>query len=361
MTDAHHQDPALDAFLADVTGSVDADVAQDSGCPDFAAVVAMAHQLDPSRVPAQAVAEVGQYAPVVPLAGQRRRRSTRDDVAMAAFVSQVRAAVDVDVAEAFAARASAATLHAGGAATDPAPAPAMAETQSGRRVWGAVLAVAAILLLVGGGVVSAVQLSAANDNPEPGQAALNEEPSSADQGQAEVIDTVAPRRRPVTPPATEVNTVEPEPQSAPVETPESSARVVRRKAKPRKAPRASLAELDAQARQAWRAGDREQAKQLFSQVVARGGKAQLAEMAYGDLMAIARQQKARAAEAKLWRAYLRRFPKGVYADDARAGLCRRAGEHDASSCWQRYLDDFPGGSHAKAAGRALASPEAERR
>ncbi|MCA9634570.1 MAG: hypothetical protein KC420_00860 [Myxococcales bacterium] len=65
-----------------------------------------------------------------------------------------------------------------------------------------------------------------------------------------------------------------------------------------------------------------------------------------------RQLHGRAREAAVWEEYLRRFPRGRYADDARAGLCRRADDADASECWRRYLEAFPRGTHRAEAERS---------
>ena len=361
-TTAPQPDPALDALLSEVVGAVEQELRTEAGCPDFAAAVSLARELDPSRVSAQQVAEVAQYAPVVSLAGQRRRRSTGNDLAMAAFVAEVRASVDVDVAEAFAARAAA------GAPGAVAP---VAGTVTGHsepatpRLWATVLAVAAALVVVGGGVVSAVGLT--EDAVETrSEAALYGDGDVADDGAVEhreqAVEPSAARAVPAVPESTALEPA-PEPaveaevaQTAPAAPKKAPAE---RRAGKRAAPRMSLAELDAAAREAWRAGDRDEAKRLFTRVVSRGGTGQLAQMAYGDLMALARQQGARGTEASLWRAYLRRFPKGVFADDARAGLCRRAPDDAGAACWDRYLDDFPSGSHAKAA-RRMRTAEPER-
>lgn len=359
-------DPELAAFLADVGGAVEADIHEDPGFPDFAAVVARAHELDPSRVPEHAVAEVADFAPVVPLAAQRRRRSTRDDVALAAFVAEVRAAVDVEVAESF--RVAGLAGHAEpspASASSPAGAtPAAAnDGASSRRMWATVLALAAAVVLVAGGVLSAVQLSEGDAGVDRPEAALHGEQASAGEQEAVIVDDPPePERRVVedeapededeVEEAEEVEEVDIEDAEIPVDT----QRKHRRRPKADRKP--SLEEVDAAARAAWRAGDRAEAKRLYGEVVRRGGKGRLAEMAYGDLMAIARQTGARGEEAKLWRAYLAKFPKGAFADDARAGLCRRASDDGADKCWTRYLADFPSGSHTKAARDRLAEADA---
>lgn len=361
-------DPELAAFLADVGGAVEADIHEDPGFPDFAAVVARAHELDPSRVPEQAVAEVADYAPVVPLAAQRRRRSTRDDVALAAFVAEVRAAVDVEVAESF--RVAGLASHANprpASASSPASqasraTPAAAhDGASSRRMWATVLALAAAVVLVAGGVLSAVQLSEGDAGVDRPEAALHGEQASAGEQEAVIVDDQPePTRRVVEDEAPEhevdeVEDVEIEDEQEAVIPADTQRKNPRR---PKADPKPSLEEVDAAARAAWRAGDRAEAKRLYGEVVRRGGKRRLAEMAYGDLMAIARQTGARDEEAKLWRAYLAKFPKGAFADDARAGLCRRTSDGGADKCWTRYLADFPNGSHTKAARERLAEADA---
>lgn len=369
-------DPELAAFLADVGGAVEADIHEDPGFPDFAAVVARAHELDPSRVPEQAVAEVADYAPVVPLAAQRRRRSTRDDVALAAFVAEVRAAVDVEVAESFRVAGLASHASQPGHASPASPAshtsqatravPAAAnDGASSRRMWATVLALAAAVVLVAGGVLSAVQLSEGDAGVDRPEAALHGERASAGEQEAVIVDEQPePKRRghedegedegeDEAPVPDEVEDVEIELDA---EIPADTQPKQRRR--PKADPKPSLEEVDAAARAAWRGGDRAEARRLYGEVVRRGGKRNLAEMAYGDLMAIARQTGARGEEAKLWRAYLAKFPKGAFADDARAGLCRRASDGAAQTCWTRYLADFPSGSHTKAAKDRLAEADA---
>jgi hypothetical protein len=103
-----------------------------------------------------------------------------------------------------------------------------------------------------------------------------------------------------------------------------------------------LRELSDDARRLWREGDRRGAEAKFLQVTTSGGRSALAELAGGDLFALARQLGDDARLAKRWRAYLGKFPRGRYADDARAGLCRQS---KRAQCWADYLRDFPDGSY----------------
>lgn len=158
--------------------------------------------------------------------------------------------------------------------------------------------------------------------------------------------TVAPRRGVVSPPIVEsiVESIV-EVDSAPAVEP-SSPRV--------RADADHLRTLSDEARTRWRAGDRRGAEAKFQQVTAAGGRSPLAELAWGDLFALARQLGDDARLAKRWRAYLGKFPRGQYADDARAGLCRR--DDDRSRCWATYLRDFPDGSYRGEARDATNEP-----
>ena len=97
-----------------------------------------------------------------------------------------------------------------------------------------------------------------------------------------------------------------------------------------------------------------EAERLFRRLAKRAGRGRLGDLAYGDLFTLARQRDERGKEAELWREYLRRFPDGRFADDARAGLCRRASGSAQLQCWERYLEDEPDGAHRAQARRALA-------
>ncbi len=130
------------------------------------------------------------------------------------------------------------------------------------------------------------------------------------------------------------------------------------RAAPKSTPdRDQLRVLADEAHALWRAGDRTGAARKFERIVALGKRTSQAELAYGDLFALARQQGDPAVEQKRWKAYLGRFPRGRYADDARAGLCRR--DRDPQSCWAAYLRDFPRGSY-RAEARGIVGEEPPR-
>ncbi|MBZ5708522.1 hypothetical protein [Nannocystis pusilla] len=104
--------------------------------------------------------------------------------------------------------------------------------------------------------------------------------------------------------------------------------------------------LDRAAREAWRRGDTEEARALLSALVRTDAAASTVELAYGDLFVLTRKAGDQQALARLWQRYLARFPRGLYAEDARVGLCRRATGVEASACWDLYLGTWPEGAHA---------------
>ncbi len=116
-----------------------------------------------------------------------------------------------------------------------------------------------------------------------------------------------------------------------------------------------LRELDRAAQAAWRRGELEQATALFEQVIAAGPGTAWAHLAYGDLFALARQRNRPQLEESRWKEYLDAYPKGPHADDAQAGLCRRAAADERGVCWRSYLDTYPKGVHRRRAVRALES------
>lgn len=141
-----------------------------------------------------------------------------------------------------------------------------------------------------------------------------------------------------------------EPQTAP-EVPDSAP-----SGAPRTPQRPSIEALDAQAREAWRAGELDRARRLFERVVSRGRGGERADVAYGDLFTLARRQGDDAALRRYWKRYVKRFPTGRYIDDARAGLCRAASGDARTRCWERYLEARPRGTYRGDAEAALRAP-----
>lgn len=131
-------------------------------------------------------------------------------------------------------------------------------------------------------------------------------------------------------------------------------RARRRRAKRSRAEPADwYATMEARAREAWKRGDLAEAESLFRRIIRRAGRGRHAELAYGDLFALVRQRRGTKGQTELWREYLGRFPRGRFAEDARAGLCRRAKEDDRRACWSDYLRTHPSGAHGVEARAAV--------
>lgn len=157
---------------------------------------------------------------------------------------------------------------------------------------------------------------------------------------AEPVPKPAPPRPPLTVPPREDEVVAPV-----VEPPASEVS--------RPVPRGpSLQALADEAQRRWRAGDRSGAQSALMEIVRRGGRTPRVELAYADLFTLARQKGETRKRKRLYQGYLRRFPKGRLAEDARAGLCRASGAEKQAACWRSYLERYSSGSYraeAKAA------------
>jgi len=217
---------------------------------------------------------------------------------------------------------------------------------SSRRSWVAVLAVAAAVLV-------AVGLA----TRDPASARLDPEtaPLSMVAKTVEALEAEGAWERPkATPRPAPPRPQTPEVEPTPVESPEQVDTVAPTADAPTRAkPRLGLDELEQRAMAAWKAGELDRAESLLRKVIARAGKGTKAELAYGDLFALAKQRGGAGKQAKVWRQYLRKFPHGRHADDARAGLCMRASGEAASKCWTEYLAKHPSGAHATRAHRAI--------
>lgn len=344
-------DDIVDAAATDLAEAMRRDLL----APDFAAVVAEAHARDPKRVPAAALVEVRELAPVAQL---RRDASgkvpAREQAEFAALLAAARAEIDHDCA----------AVRAAG----PPPVPVPRARQSRSRAWmwaAAAAAVAALafgvrpLLTRGqGGPDTALQAPFQDQaSPSRHEVAPAPAPTRVERARPGVGPTAPASEAEVpaesTPPVEVAPPVEDVPKSMPEkaggkDVPEKGP------ARPRgESPAERLRRLDGEAEAKWEAGDLAAAEALYRQIVALAPGSRAADLAYGDLFSLARQRHGGDEEVALWRTYLQAFPRGRYADDARAGLCRRADEGQRASCWRDYATDFPNGVHRHQAARVL--------
>jgi hypothetical protein len=346
-------DHALDELLDAATAAPDDEPEHRA---DFAAVLARAHRLDPTAMPA--------HPPGASQGGIDVVEGTVDRV-LASLVGAARDVAEHDIAA---------------AATRSRPAPSIRPHRSLRvgAVALALFASAAALVLAFG--VLDVGRSATRDVAEgKSQAAAQldaeddlrgtHEPDSGDQ---------IPRRRTradmpeIEQPPVEVSAIPEEPApleppaAAPVSpaasppvapeppAPSKSVGAARRPRGPDDAER--VRRLDEEARRQLAAGELHAATATLREIVRRGGRGSIAQLAYGDLFTLAHQRGDAKAQRTLWRDYLRKFPRGRFADDARAGLCRHAKASEREACWSAYVSDFPRGAYRDQAARAVDDP-----
>ncbi|MCA9714656.1 MAG: hypothetical protein H6713_11775 [Myxococcales bacterium] len=353
---------ALDEWLEDVVASTDRELETDRPRPDFAEVVARAHAEDPRRVTAEQLEEVRALAAVIPIQARASESSSSHSAPLdgdfGEFLDDVRAAVNSDIRERQLAGIPAAPGR--GAST--------------RRAWRWLAAAAAVVLIglgVGAGLggVDGMMRAAPGDGDAKFQAPHARVEVEQAEGRAELR---APSRSDASPRAREealeevLEEVPEEHPDAPVATPEgaleealeatleSSVKATAEASRPSLDER--LKALDELAQERWRQGDLEGAEHAYRELIRRGGRRARVQLAYGDLFSLVRQARGGAGEEELWREYLGRFPSGPHADDARAGLCRRAPGDARLTCWERYLDDFPRGAHRAHAVRVTTSP-----
>jgi hypothetical protein len=346
MSERFHDDPELDAFFADAVDGVEYEIDDDGPMPDLAAVVALAHAMDPTRVAATAVHEVAAYAPVVTLETGRRFRETRDDLDMNALVQQVRAHVDQEVAR---------ELSQPAGASAPTPMPAR---PAPRYWWVGVLVAAALVLGIGIGTVQATRLFEEAYTIDQSEA-LHSDREEEDDTQTAVHrePELAPAPAPKAERTPVPSEVEPAEEVALEAEPAAGKRShKRRRAKeeivaPEETLEQKLDRLDREAQAAWRAGQLDRAERLFTEIVKLDKHGKFAGMAYGDMFTIADRRNDEARQVRLWKQYLARFPRGRFADDARAGLCRAADGQARVACWTAYLEDMPRGSYRAQARR----------
>lgn len=360
----HLEDP-LDGFLGDAREAVRAEADRGGRRRDFAAMIARAHAIDSQGVSREAVAEAAQFAPVVALPRPRIAPAPAREEVPAATPAVPRrklgwlmaAAAGLLLAGAFAGAATQARRddHAGTAnaaplvAPQPDPSSATATPPPGagaqRHVFKSSISPAESAdghdsedMFTATGIESSAVPAASEPGHvskdmlgegagETAHAHKDMSVATGDSGTAPRRRGIGPRRRAEQPPA-EAATDE-----------------------------AAWVALDRAAREAWRRGDTEEARALLAALVRTDAAASTVELAYGDLFVLTRKAGDQQALARLWQRYLARFPRGLYAEDARVGLCRRASGAEASACWNLYLGTWPEGAHADEARAARGSEE----
>ncbi|MCY1007268.1 hypothetical protein OV079_17240 [Nannocystis pusilla] len=362
---ATHEDdglpPELAPFARDAADHLDRQVARARPTPDFAAMLARARELDPAAVPADAVARAEALPPVAPLAPG----DGKDDAeALTPFTRALKAELDGKLAERR-------------LASIPPP-----QVPRRRRV-GVILGVAAALAAAVLLAVVGPDLVARQTDQRGTAAALDGAGGRHDEtrvGGTTEVHVDGERRAAVRedmPEAPGSDVPEDMPEATSSSVPEdmlegaaSAAAEEPAEARPRKAvakdgprrrkpvddaaPAPAGLSLEDEAQQLWQKGELAAAERKYREILALPGAGARAELAYGDLFALARQLRGGDGQAAVWREYLGRFPGGRFADDARAGLCRRSPADARAACWQDYLEHHPTGAHRKQAEAALA-------
>lgn len=374
-------DDDLSEFLGATRRHLDAELAASTARPDLAASVARARELDPSAVSAAAVREVAELPPIAQLRPRSAavRENMSDQTALAPFTGALRSQLDAELARQIhrnaiahpppAAATSSTTATSPTTATGPAVLP-LAAPRSRRIAIGLALAAALLLSL---GLRAAFEASQARQGAIPGAAALaslraatsqterRDPPRSATERPVPEDTSPVPQD---TSPVPEDTLLAPAPKATPpADRPEPEPRPRPRKpaSPPAPAPAADppavdppaedpLTALDREAQALWRSGDLRGAADKFAEIVRRAPSTRAAETAYGDLFALEHQLGGE--PVALWRAYLRQFPRGRYADDASAGVCRREPADERARCWTDYLAAHPDGAHRREAEQA---------
>jgi hypothetical protein len=350
---------ALAPFARDAAAGLDAQAA--GVRPDLAAMLARARALA-AEPPAPTLVLVPREPPATPARALVAHDEPPDerDADLAPFTTALRDELD-------------AKLHAR-ARTGAPPLPAAARIGRTRGVLlGLLAAAAAALLLLAGPRLAgrtadrahaALASAAAPADPTSGTARSVPSPVSSDSRSTPVPSDIpaahVPSDSPSVPapsdipaaPAPEPVVADPDSPTLAPTTPVPSDSHTRPRSRRPAAPLALTLEQEAQA--LWERGELAAAERKLREVL-RLPDARRAELAYGDLFALTRQMYGADRQVDVWRAYLGRFPRGRFAEDARAGLCQRAAPDDQPACWRAYLEHHPHGAHRERA-RAGAAP-----
>lgn len=322
------KDP-FEGFLDDVREGIGARAARGGSARSFADVMARAHRLDPAITPEAAVREAARYAPVVML--ERVARLRREPSAHEASRDETTGHHDTHDDTHDDTRTADSDRPAN--ATPSTSASASHASRRGASFWLVGLLGLAATLLLGIGIGGAVREASRASAPLSGHALrLAEEGGGAGVARTASGDGPAPRGRSgsvedaevLPPPAAPAMACMPAGEPAvqvggPSESASGAGVIVHGPG-----PEPEYLRLDRRAEAAWRRGDRRQARALLDALTRSSAPRKLVEAAYGDLSLLARQDDDRGELERLWRRYLARFPRGVFADDARADLCGSA-------------------------------------
>lgn len=343
-------DPTLQSFTQALAAELDADLHEWEPAPDLAAVVERARELAPRFVTAEHVAAArrAEIRLATDPAWHQPRASAQHWQELAPFREELRAELDAQL-----------DRHLG--TDDRSPVRVRVSTWTRLRshrvglaaVTVAAAACGAVALWIAGSAVGLGRDSTTQD-------------AFAAKLQAETLETTGhadlaglargnPRMtRPSPQPATDLDEAPSDPADELELELEPTAAETTNGAPPKNvSSQPSLDErierLDADARRSWSAGDLKAAEQRLRKLIRIGGKRARVELAYGDLFTLLRQRSATHDLQRAWRRYLSTFPRGRFAEDARAGLCHASSGARATVCWRDYLEHHPRGAHRREA------------